>query len=182
MADLDELIALEALPMRAEAGNDGRATLAAAYMLKARVVMYQKDEARYPEVLAEMNEIVSSEAYELVDFASIWPREGEFCDESIFEVNHLPGEYGGKTWASGWAGYGTNLPAFISPNELKDDVFKGGWGFGPVRPAAYENFEANDARRDASINVLRKVLTSPVFRIPACLWSYSAYRLQRTAR
>jgi hypothetical protein len=52
MADLDELIALEALPMRAEAGNDGRATLAAAYMLKARVVMYQKDEARYPEVLA----------------------------------------------------------------------------------------------------------------------------------
>lgn len=157
MADLDELIALEALPMRAEAGNDGRATLAAAYMLKARVVMYQKEEARYPEVLAEMNEIVSSEAYELVDFASIWPREGEFCDESIFEVNHLPGEYGGKTWDSGWHGYGTNLPAFISPNELKDDeVFKGGWGFGPVRPAAYEIFEANDARRDASINVFEE--------------------------
>ena len=32
----------------------------------------------------------------VVDFASIWTREGEFCDESIFEVNHLPGEYGGR--------------------------------------------------------------------------------------
>jgi hypothetical protein len=161
MEDLDAVIEAAALPMKAEAGNDGRATLASAYMLKARVVMYQKDEARYAEVLQEMNEIVKSEAYALVDFASIWPREGEFCDESIFEVNHLSGEYGGKTWASGWAGYGTNLPAFISPNELGADTpdllsgetsYKGGWGFAPVRPTTLALFEAGDARLAASIN------------------------------
>jgi starch-binding outer membrane protein, SusD/RagB family len=161
MADIDAIIESAALPMKTEEGNDGRATLAAAYMLKARVIMYQKDETRYAEVVQDMNEIVKSEDYKLVDFASIWPREGEFCDESIFEVNHLPGEYGGKTWASGWAGYGTNLPAFISPNTLTEDTpdllsgatyYKGGWGFGPVRTTTLAIFEEGDARRIASIN------------------------------
>lgn len=154
MADIDAAIESNALPMRTTAGNDGRATQAAAKMLKARVVMYQKDQSRYAEVLEDMNSIVSSGRYALVDFASIWPREGEFNNESIFEVNHLPGEYGGKTWGNGWAGFGTNLPAFISPNDLNDpnEVFKGGWGFGPVRTSAYEIYEEGDVRRDASIN------------------------------
>ena len=46
---------------------------------------------RYPEVLAEMNEIVSSEAYELVDLLRYGPVRGEFCDESIFEVRSPAG-------------------------------------------------------------------------------------------
>lgn len=161
MEDLDAVIESAALPMKAEEGNDGRATMAAAYMLKARVVMYQKDETRYAEVITEMNEILKSASFSLVNYASIWPREGEFGDESIFEVNHLPGEYGGKTWASGWAGYGTNLPAFISPNGLGAGTpdllsgtatYKGGWGFAPVRTTTLDLFEAGDARRSASIN------------------------------
>ncbi|MGQ1947115.1 RagB/SusD family nutrient uptake outer membrane protein [Geofilum sp. OHC36d9] len=152
MADLDEIIDLDALPMRYDTGDEGRATMAAVYMLKARVVMYQKDDSRYTEVMSEMNKVVNG-GYELVDFASIWPREGEFCDESILEVNHLPGEYGGKTWASGWSGYGTNLPAFISPNELKNsEVYQGGWGFGPVRTEVFDLYEEGDVRREASIN------------------------------
>lgn len=153
MEDLDEIVSLDALPLKSE--MDGRVNMAAAYMLKARVVMYQKDATRYAEVLGEMEKVVASDAgYELMDdFAAMWLREGEFCDESIFEVNHLPGEYGGKTWSSGWHGYGTNLPAFISPNELSgSDIYKGGWGFAPVRQEAYDMYEAGDIRRDASIN------------------------------
>ncbi|GAO28812.1 RagB/SusD family nutrient uptake outer membrane protein [Geofilum rubicundum] len=187
MADIDAIIETAALPMRTVAENDGRATLAAAYMLKARVVMYQKDEARYSEVLAEMNEIIQSEAYQLVDFASIWPREGEFSDESIFEVNHLPGEYGGKTWASGWAGYGTNLPAFISPNSLTEDTpdllsgdtyYKGGWGFGPVRTTTLELFEAGDERRDASINQFEEGTYSARFQNTGLFMAKYAARVE----
>ncbi|TCO09266.1 RagB/SusD family nutrient uptake outer membrane protein [Natronoflexus pectinivorans] len=154
MEDLDAIIEIGALPMRTSAANDGRASMAATKMLRARVVMYQKDASRYAQVLADMTEIVTSGAYSLVDFAEIWTREGQFNDESIFEVNHLPGEYGGKTWASGWQGFGTNFPAFISPNDLSDPdgVFKGGWGFGPVRPWVIDIFESGDVRRDASIN------------------------------
>lgn len=78
-----------------------------------------------------------------------------FAKSLFFESNQLPQ---GKTWANGWQGYGTNLPAFISPNELKDPsgVFKGGWGFSPVRQSAYNMYEEGDLRRDASINDWRE--------------------------
>ncbi|MDG5800918.1 RagB/SusD family nutrient uptake outer membrane protein [Marinilabiliaceae bacterium ANBcel2] len=153
MEDIDKIMELDALPERTNAQNHGRATLSAAKMLKARVIMYQQDESRYDEVVSDMAFVIEEAGYSLMDdFASIWPREGQFCDESIFEVNHLPGEYGGKTWDSGWHGFGTNLPAFISPNDLEHDVYKGGWGFAPVRPETWEIFESGDERREASIN------------------------------
>ncbi len=152
IADVNFAIEGDKLPMRiTDPANEGRATKAAAMMLKARVVMYQKDQSRYAEVMKDMNEIVSSGQYKLMeDFAGMWLNEGEFCEESIFESNQRPE---GKTWASGNQGYGTNLPAFISPNGLSgQEPFKGGWGFGPVRTEAYGIYEEGDIRRDASIN------------------------------
>lgn len=142
------------LPMATRGTELGRVNLATALMLKARTVLYQKDQARYPEVTSEMAMIIGSGEYKLFsNFATMWLDENEFCEESIFEVNHLPE---GKTWASGWQGYGTNLPAFISPNDLKagNEVgdFKGGWGFGPVRESTWNIFEEGDTRREASIN------------------------------
>lgn len=155
------------LPMRLQknaAGNDvsasiGRINKAAAIMLKARVVLYQKDQGRYGEVTADLAEVINSNEYELFpDFPEIWVDANEVTNnpsnrESIFEVNHLPE---GKTWDSGWQGYGTNLPAFISPNDLNTGNntgdFKGGWGFGPVRPSVWELYEPGDTRREGSIN------------------------------
>ncbi len=157
MADL--VVACEdgAMPMSANAdANKGRACRAAALMLKARVVMYQKDQSKYAEVANDMATIIKSGKFELMEsFDAMWRDENEFCKESIFESNQLPQ---GKTWANGWQGYGTNLPAFISPNELKDPsgVFKGGWGFSPVRQSAYNMYEEGDLRRDASINDWRE--------------------------
>ncbi len=151
IADVDFAIDGDKLPMRVTAGNDGRVSKAAAIMLKSRVVMYQKDATRYPEVLTQLNSIIASKAYKLVNYAGIWLQSGEFCDESIFESNQLPT---GRDWGSAFDGYGTNLPAFISPSELKSSQlpFTGGWGFGPVRQATWDLFEANDVRKVASIN------------------------------
>ena len=144
------------LPMNYAQGtpNSGRVTKAAALMLKARVVLYQKDAARYGEVTKDMAEIIKSNDFDLMsNFGAMWLDENEFCKESIFESNQLPE---GKTWASGWQGYGTNLPAFISPNGLntgsKTGDFKGGWGFGPVRQATWDMYEEGDTRREGSIN------------------------------
>lgn len=153
MDDIDFACTTGKLPMKATGSNLGRASRAAALMLKARVVLYQKDQSRYVEITKDMAEIIKSGEFSLMsDFAAIWDDENEFCDESIFESNQLP--YG-KTWSTGWQGYGTNLPAFISPNGLKDPagIFKGGWGFGPVRQQAYDMYEAGDSRREGSINV-----------------------------
>ena len=145
-----------ALPMNytKSDNNVGRATKAAVMMLKARVVLYQKDQTRYAEVTREMADIISSGKFKLMDnFTTMWLNENEFCEESILESNQLPQ---GKTWSSGWQGYGTNLPAFISPNGLNTGAnvgdFKGGWGFGPVRKTTWNIFENGDKRREGSIN------------------------------
>lgn len=147
---------VDRLPMNYAKGNTnvGRVTKAAALMLKARVVLYQKDTQRYAEVTKDMAEIITSNQFDLFsDFKAMWLDQNEFCKESIFESNQLPE---GKTWSSGWQGYGTNLPAFISPNELsagsKTGDFKGGWGFGPVRQATWDIYENGDTRREGSIN------------------------------
>lgn len=150
----DLVVACEegAMPMKATGADLGRASRAAALMLKARVVLYQKDQSRYGEITNDMATVINSGEYELFsDFDAMWADENEFCIESIFESNQIPE---GKTWGDGNQGYGTNLPAFISPNELKDPsgVFKGGWGFGPARPGAYQMYEEGDTRRDGSIN------------------------------
>lgn len=142
------------LTMNTTGPNTGRVNLATVLMLKARVVLYQKDTQRYPEVTKDMATIINSGAFSLFgDFAKLWIDENEFSVESIFEVNHLPE---GKTWSSGWQGYGTNLPAFISPNDLKagnkTGDFKGGWGFGPVRQSTWDIYEEGDKRREGSIN------------------------------
>lgn len=142
------------LSMNTTGADAGRVNLATAFMLKARVVMYQRDTQRYAEVTSDMAEIINSKEFSLFDdFAAMWLDENEFSQESIFEVNHLPE---GKTWDSGWQGYGTNLPAFISPNELsagnETGDFKGGWGFGPVRTEVWDIYEEGDTRREGSIN------------------------------
>lgn len=157
MADIDFACTEGKLPMKMEGSNLGRASRAAALMLKARVVLYQKDQTRYAEITKDMADIIKSSKYDLFpDFAAMWEDENEFCQESIFESNQLPE---GKTWGDSWQGFGTNLPAFASPNELKDPdgVFKGGWGFGPVRLAAYNIYDQTDTRRGGSINDWRSV-------------------------
>ena len=146
-----------------------RVNLAAIYMLKAAIVMYQKDQSKYNEVAANMAQIISSGNYGLMDnYDKMWEQEGEFCKENIFETNTASA--GGTAWgtsASNPYGMGSNLPAFISPRSLTDPsgVFESGWCFAPVRPYLYKIvgdavdsdrkqpiFEANDVRRKASIN------------------------------
>ena len=152
MADLEIAAKDGVMPMCTNGGADmGRANRAAALMLKARVVMYANDKAKYTEVANDLATIINSGEYDLFkNFDDMWINENEFCIESIFESNQM-GE--GKTWSSGWQGFGTNLPAFISPNELSDPqkVFAGGWGFCPVRQSAWDMFENGDKRREASI-------------------------------
>jgi len=152
MEDLDFACTEGKLEMKVKDVDRGRVSRAAALMLKARVVLYQKDETRYAEITQDMATLINSGKYSLMSgFGAIWDDANEFCAESIFESNQLPE---GKTWSAGWQGYGTNLPAFTSPSELKDpaEVFKGGWGFGPVRQETSAIYEEGDTRREGSIN------------------------------
>jgi hypothetical protein len=169
IADLEVACNPDALPMKSAIDEEARASLAAALMLKARVVLYQKDVTRYPEITNDMASIIKSDQYSLLpDFAAIWKDAGEFCEESIFEANHLPK---GKEWgglSGSFGGFGTVLPTMISPDEPKptdtelDNVR--GWSFAPVRKEAYDVYETADTRRGGSINTWRTGTYKPSFQ------------------
>ncbi|WP_321331801.1 RagB/SusD family nutrient uptake outer membrane protein [uncultured Bacteroides sp.] len=156
MADLDEVISGNYLPMTTTGALLARVNMATAMMLRARVVLYQKDTSRYADITNDMATIIKNKDYDLMNsFGDIWTDENEFCKESIFESNQYPE---GRTWGGAWSGYGTNYPAFISPSDLavaSDAPFgtpKGGWAFGPVRTATWNMYETGDTRREGSIN------------------------------
>ena len=144
--------------------KQARTNLAALYMLKARVVMYQNDQSKYSEVASDMAKIISSGAYSLINFDDLWTGsdENDFTRESIFETNQISD--GKRDWGNAWAGCGTNLPAYISPNELNDPVFCGGWGFGPVRQSTWDMYEDGDVRREGSINKFESGSYGPRFQ------------------
>jgi hypothetical protein len=177
IADLDAAINTSELPMAVSGAETGRINKAMAMMTKARVVMYKNDQSKYAEVLADMNAIINSGAYELIKAVPagskentknpiewMFMREGEFCKESIFESNNIPE---GKTWGNSWTGFGNYTPQNISPRDLKDPagVFVSGWGWCPVQPTAYAVFnEAGDYRKEGSVTEWANGTYSPGYQ------------------
>lgn len=164
IADLDAAIAEPELPM---SDFTGRISKSMAMMTKARVVMYYKDQSKYAEVLADMKTIINSGAFSLVTTAAqpnftgedaasttnpiewIFLEDGEFCSESIFEVNCRSA---GKTWGNAWAGYGNYTPRFIGARDI-GAPYAAGWGFCPVNAVTFNTLfnEVGDYRKDASV-------------------------------
>lgn len=151
IALIEEALAMNVLPMKAVSGEEGRVTKAMAYMLFTEMVMYQNDSSRYSTALNYMKEIIGSGSYSLnPDFASIWEESGEWCSESIWEINYEP-KGGNRSW--GWANGsgGSVYPVFIGIPGASDGVYHDGWGFSPVAESAYAMYEDGDQRRDGGI-------------------------------
>lgn len=150
MADLEGALELDALPMRCPDDQVGHVTKAMAYMLYAELAMYQNDALRLPKALDFMKEIINSGKYELNgDYAQLWEPEGEWCDETIFDITYKSDEQiRSYDWTMG-AG-GTWIPQLISPNNYAADGYMGGWGFAPVRTKTVKMFQEGDSRREAS--------------------------------
>jgi hypothetical protein len=150
--DLDYAISDNKLPFITSSAQKGRFTKAAAQMLKANAVMYQEDAGKYPEVLADMREIIRSGIYSLHDdFAEIWEDTGEWCSESIFEINYTDNP-SSRTWENPLAVGGTVYPILIGINLLKNSRFaEGGYGFCPVEKSLYDQYSNNDQRKNGGI-------------------------------
>lgn len=166
IGELEAVIDSKALPMKYyktlntagvlvdDEGQLGRVTQAMAYMIYAEMVMYQNDEGRFPKALGHMKELISGSDFKLnPDYANIWATEGEWSDESIWEINYEQTN-SERGWGSPLAVGGTVLPTLIAPNSFSGDEFWSaggdGWGFMPVRRETYNMFSALDKRRDAT--------------------------------
>ena len=161
IATLDEVIANGALPMRESNERAGHATMAFAKMLYSDFVMYQKDQSRYGQALTYMKDIINSGQYKLMnDFYSIWLEKNEWCDESIFEINFFS-EGGTRDWGAANSPGGTVLPAMIGIDGLNDETgyYDGGWGFCTVSKEVYDQYEANDKRKDTGILNIDKYIS-----------------------
>lgn len=156
ITELESVIKSNVLPMRWDDVNCGRMSQAMCYMMYAEMVMYQKDTSRYATALQYMQEIINDKnEYGIMDdFASIWKNSGEWCKESIWEVNYEIG-FSERSWSNPQGIGGTVLPTLISPNSWPGgegwDAGANGWGFMPVRTETYNMFASNDKRRDATI-------------------------------
>ena len=160
LPELEEIIASNVLPMRWAAAESGRVSQAMAYMLYAEMVMYQNDQSRYAQALGYMKQIINDANYSLnPDFANLWAESGEWCSESIFEINY-DDDNGQRDWASASnptaplnAG-GTVFPTLCSPNGWGGgegwDGGNDGWGFLPMRVETYNMYAENDLRRDVT--------------------------------
>lgn len=130
-----------------------RITNAAAIALKARIVLYQNDESKMDEIASELASVIQSNAYSLMsDYQSIWLQDGEFCDESVFEINFTETSQWGD-WGHMAGTDGNYHVQIIGARGLSDpsNTFNPGWGFCPISRELYNAYPANDQRRDATI-------------------------------
>jgi len=152
VSDIEAALELKALPWKSDIASAGRVTTAMAYMLYTEIVMYQNDTERYKKALGFMEEIIASPEYSLnPNYADIFEQSGEWCSESIYEINYIS-ENASRDWGAPLLAGGTVLPTLISPNNWPSgqDGHNTGWGFCPVRLSTYEMYSADDTRRDAT--------------------------------
>ena len=139
--ELEQIIASNVLPMRWSNAEAGHVSQAFAMMLYAEMVMYQNDSARYPQALSYMKQIIADSNYSLnPSFDNLWDESGEWCAESIFEINYNDDE-AQRDWGTPLHAGGTVFPTLCSPNSWKGgdgrDGGNDGWGFLPMRLEAY---------------------------------------------
>ena len=88
------------------------------------------------------------------NFADIWEVTGEWCQESIWEINYSDFQ-AARNWGWGGTAGGTVVPTMLNPREYKTAVADGihvpGWSFCTVRQSCYDSYDPADTRRDASI-------------------------------
>ena len=153
---LETVIDSNVLPMR-RTSEIGRMTQAAAMMLYADIVMYQKsDKEHMQKALDYMEKIIDSPEYSLVsseDLAQMWEPAGEWSSESIFEINYT--DVGAaRSWSGPLVSGGTALPQILGARNLVGSskyMNTDCYGFFPMTESSAEAFEEGDIRKAVTI-------------------------------
>lgn len=128
----------------------GRATKGAAQAMLLKANLYSKN---YLEAEKWGDSLIMSGEYGLLDnYADNFTLAGENGRESVFEVQYAEdptGDYGGS---NGEGGNGYTRGTFsIILTRSRSSLLGGGWGFNKPTQNLYDEYEADDVRRDATI-------------------------------
>lgn len=123
----------------------GRATKGAAQAMLLKAHLYNKN---YSEAKRWGDSIMLSNEYELLDnYANNFTLAGENGKESVFEIQFMEdpnSDYG--------EGFGFTRGTFtVILTRSRSSKLGGGWGFNKPTQNLYNEFEAGDPRRDATI-------------------------------
>lgn len=154
-SDLSDAAAV--LPASYSGADVGRVTRGAAMALHAKVAMYQTldDNSKWQQVKDLTDDIIASGEYSLVaDYQALFRVENENSSESVFEVQAalIPGN-----------GESSNSQ-YSQVQGVRGTV--AGWGFNVPTADLAAAYEADDARRDATI-IFRGETTPQGDAIPA---------------
>ena len=156
IVELEEVIDAKVLPVKWDDDNAGRISQAMLIMMYAEMVTYQNDVQRFPKALSYLKEQVIGKYSLYPDFKGIWLTEGEWCSESIWEINYDQTQ-SERDWSSGQAVGGMVIPTLISPNDWHngdgwaEDGNQDGWGFLPMRLKTLQMYDENDKRIEGTV-------------------------------
>ncbi|WP_321332362.1 RagB/SusD family nutrient uptake outer membrane protein [uncultured Bacteroides sp.] len=146
LSDLSDEI-INNLPDKADT-QEGRVSKDAARVLKTKLILFDRDESRYAEALADMKEIINSGRYSLMpNYLDIWKKSGEFCSESIYEL-----EFAGDN-----TGEGSRLVQSLSGRDINDPRsaseggLSAGYGQNTMPSTIYNMFASGDTRREGTV-------------------------------
>jgi hypothetical protein len=148
LSDLDDAVT-QYLPERS-ATPQGRVCRDAAKLLRTKIILFHRDEAKYQTALNDMKEIINSGRYSLLpNYQDLWWKKGEWGKESIYEVAFAgknTGEGNGICRSVG----GRNL---IDPRSAEQGGLCEGYGQNTMPSTIYNMFELGDSRREGTVIV-----------------------------
>lgn len=130
----------------------GRICKDAAKVLRAKIILFHRDESRYALALADMREIAGNSFYQLdPDYKHLWRKAGEWGHESIFEVGAAGNNSGMNNKVATVGGRD-----IVDPRSAEQGGLMSGYGQLTMTWAIYDMFEQGDTRRDGTVIVYEK--------------------------
>lgn len=128
----------------------GRICRQAAILLRTKIILFHRDESKYPAALNDMKSIISSNVFQLnPDYLKIWLKEGEWCSESMYEV----------AFASDNTNEGNKIGLSLGGRNISDPRsgeqggLMSGYGQCTMPSTIYNIFEEGDTRREGTVIV-----------------------------
>src|SRR5699024_1099307 len=113
-------------------------------LLRAKIILFHRDETKYQVALNDMKEIITSGRYQLnPDYQNLWVKDGEWCAESIFEVCYA-GNNSGDGFGLARSLGGRNI---VDPRSAEQCGLGECYGQNTMSSTVYNMFKEGDTRR-----------------------------------
>lgn len=146
------------LPVRANSGEEGRATKGAALALMGKAYLYwadlkNDDAALFGKAKDALQQVVDLGVYELEDdMRGLFSFNSRNTKEAVFEIQHNPLWSSDWGWFEGIDGNGMIQLCGIRGLCANHPRYEAGWGFMMVTPSLWNHYLADDEyRRDVAI-------------------------------